>query len=159
MGRVRAVDLASLRAAIAYVGQDAVIFDDSAYANIACGRPGATEAEVIAAARAAQADEFIRLPAGYATPSGPAGRGCRAGSGSAWRWPVPCCATRASCLWTRRPAPSTPRTKAAVQAALARLRAGRTTLVIAHRLATVQEADWIVVMERGAPSNRAPTPG
>ncbi|MBY0338594.1 MAG: ABC transporter ATP-binding protein/permease, partial [Acetobacteraceae bacterium] len=69
---LRAVTLASLRDAIAYVGQEALIFDDSAHANIACGRPGATRAEVEAAARAAQAHGFLAaLPQGYDTPLGP----------------------------------------------------------------------------------------
>lgn len=147
---VRAVDLASLRAAIAYVGQDAVIFDDSAYANIACGRPGATEAEVIAAARAAQADEFIsRLPAGYATPLGPGGS--RLSGGQRQRVALARALLRNPRILLLDEATSAldAENEAAVQAALARLRAGRTTLVIAHRLATVQEADWIVVMEEG----------
>jgi subfamily B ATP-binding cassette protein MsbA len=70
----RSVTLASLRDAIAYVGQEATIFDDTAFANIGCGRPGATRAEVEEAARAAAAHDFIAaLPDGYDTPLGPGG--------------------------------------------------------------------------------------
>jgi subfamily B ATP-binding cassette protein MsbA len=147
---VRSVDLASLRAAIAYVGQDAVIFDDTALANIACGRPGATEAEVVAAARAAQADEFLsRLPDGYATVLGPGGS--RLSGGQRQRVALARALLRNPRILLLDEATSAldAENEAAVQAALARLRQGRTTLVIAHRLATVQEADLIVVMEEG----------
>ncbi|MCS6933135.1 MAG: ABC transporter ATP-binding protein/permease [Acetobacteraceae bacterium] len=147
---VRSVDLASLRAAIAYVGQEAVIFDDTALANIACGRPGATEAEVIAAARAAQADEFLsRLPQGYATPLGPGGS--RLSGGQRQRVALARALLRNPRILLLDEATSAldAENEAAVQAALARLRAGRTTLVIAHRLTTVQQADVIVVMEEG----------
>jgi subfamily B ATP-binding cassette protein MsbA len=147
---VRSVDLASLRAAIAYVGQDAVIFDDTALANIACGRPGATEAEVIEAARAAQADEFLaRLPDGYATLLGPGGS--RLSGGQRQRVALARALLRNPRILLLDEATSAldAENEAAVQAALARLREGRTTLVIAHRLATVQEADLIVVMEDG----------
>ena len=147
---VRGVDLASLRAAIAYVGQDAMIFDDTAFANIACGRPHATEPEVIEAARAAQADEFLsRLPQGYATPLGPGGS--RLSGGQRQRVALARALLRNPRILLLDEATSAldAENEAAVQTALARLRAGRTTLVIAHRLATVQEADLIVVMEAG----------
>jgi subfamily B ATP-binding cassette protein MsbA len=147
---VRSVSLASLRAAIAYVGQDAVIFDDTALANIACGRPGATEAEVIEAARAAQADAFlVRLPDGYATLLGPGGS--RLSGGQRQRVALARALLRNPRILLLDEATSAldAENEAAVQAALGRLRAGRTTLVIAHRLATVQEADLIVVMEDG----------
>lgn len=147
---VRGVDLDSLRAAIAYVGQDAVMFDDTALANIACGRPGATEAEVIEAARAAQADEFLaRLPDGYATVLGPGGS--RLSGGQRQRVALARALLRNPRILLLDEATSAldAENETAVQAALARLREGRTTLVIAHRLATVQEADLIVVMEDG----------
>src|SRR6185312_5809363 len=71
---VRRMTLASLRDAIAYVGQDTLLFDDTVAANIAMGRPGASEADVRAAARAAAADVFIEaLPLGYDTMVGPGG--------------------------------------------------------------------------------------
>jgi subfamily B ATP-binding cassette protein MsbA len=147
---IRAIDLASLRAAIAYVGQDAVIFDDTALANIACGRPGATEAEVIEAARAARADEFLaRLPDGYATVLGPGGS--RLSGGQRQRVALARALLRNPRILLLDEATSAldAENEAAIQAALARLREGRTTLVIAHRLATVQQADLIVVMEEG----------
>jgi subfamily B ATP-binding cassette protein MsbA len=147
---VRSVTLASLRDAIAYVGQDAVIFDDTARANIACGRPGATEAEIEAAARAAAAHEFIvALPEGYATPLGPGGG--RLSGGQRQRIALARALLRNPRILLLDEATSAldAESEALVQQALARLRAGRTTLVIAHRLSTVRDADRIVVMENG----------
>ena len=110
---VRRVTLASLRDAIAYVGQDALLFDDTVAANIRMGRPGATDAEIEAAADAAAARLVHRRAAARATPpaSAPAASGCPAASASAWRWPARCCAIRASCCSTRRPARWTPRAR------------------------------------------------
>ncbi|MBW8271070.1 ABC transporter ATP-binding protein [Caldovatus aquaticus] len=147
---VRSVTLASLRDAIAYVGQDAVIFDDTARANIACGRPGATEAEIEAAARAAAAHDFIMaLPEGYATPLGPGGG--RLSGGQRQRIALARALLRNPRILLLDEATSAldAESEALVQQALARLRAGRTTLVIAHRLSTVRDADRIVVMENG----------
>ncbi|MCW8087276.1 ABC transporter ATP-binding protein [Sabulicella glaciei] len=147
---LRDVTLASLRDAIAYVGQDAVIFDDTAFANIACGRPGASRDEVEAAARAARAHEFIAaLPQGYDTMLGPGG-GALSG-GQRQRVSLARALLRDPRILLLDEATSALDTEneAAIQAALARLRAGRTTLVIAHRLATVKDADRIVVMEDG----------
>ncbi|SDC23208.1 ABC transporter ATP-binding protein [Belnapia rosea] len=147
---VRAVTLASLRDAIAYVGQDAVIFDDTAFANIACGRPGVTSAEVEEAARAAAAHDFIAgLPQGYATPLGPGGG--RLSGGQKQRVALARALLRDPRVLLLDEATSAldAENEAFVSAALARLRQGRTTLVIAHRLATVRDADLIVVMEAG----------
>jgi len=147
---VRDVTLASLRDAIAYVGQEAVIFDDTAFANIACGRPGASREEVEAAARAAQAHAFLSaLPEGYDTPLGPGGG--RLSGGQRQRVSLARALLRDPRVLLLDEATSAldAENEAAVQAALARLRQGRTTLVIAHRLATVQTADLIVVMEEG----------
>ncbi|MBL6076550.1 ABC transporter ATP-binding protein [Belnapia sp. T18] len=147
---VRAVTLASLRDAIAYVGQDAVIFDDTAFANIACGRPGANQAEVEAAARAAAAHDFIAaLPEGYATPLGPGGG--RLSGGQKQRVALARALLRDPRVLLLDEATSAldAENESLVSAALARLRQGRTTLVIAHRLATVRDADRIVVMEGG----------
>ena len=147
---IRSVTMASLRDAIAYVGQDAVIFDDTAEANIACGRPGATKAEVEAAARAAAAHDFIAaLPGGYATVLGPGGS--RLSGGQRQRIALARALLRNPRILLLDEATSAldAENEALVQEALARLRAGRTTLVIAHRLATVRDADLIVVMEKG----------
>ncbi|UPY35760.1 ABC transporter ATP-binding protein [Sediminicoccus sp. KRV36] len=147
---LRAVRIASLRDAIAYVGQEAVLFDDTAFANIACGRPDATREEVEAASRAAQAHGFIAsLPEGYDTPLGPSGG--RLSGGQRQRVSLARALLRNPRVLLLDEATSAldAENEAAVQAALETLRAGRTTLVIAHRLATVQKADRIVVMEEG----------
>jgi subfamily B ATP-binding cassette protein MsbA len=147
---LREVTLASLRDAIAYVGQEAVLFDDTAFANIACGRPDATAAEVEEAARAAAAHDFLAaLPAGYATVLGPAGS--RLSGGQRQRVSLARALLRDPRVLLLDEATSAldAENEALVQAALARLRAGRTTLVIAHRLSTVRDADLIVAMEGG----------
>ena len=147
---IRGVTLASLRDAIAYVGQDATIFDDTAFANIACGRPGATRAEVEDAARAAAAHDFIAaLADGYDTPLGSGGS--RLSGGQRQRIALARALLRNPRILLLDEATSAldAENEALVQQALARLRAGRTTLVIAHRLATVRDADRIVVMEQG----------
>jgi subfamily B ATP-binding cassette protein MsbA len=147
---LRGLQIASLRDAIAYVGQEAVLFDDTALANIACGRPGATREEVEDAARAAQAHGFIAaLPQGYDTLLGPSGG--RLSGGQRQRVSLARALLRNPRVLLLDEATSAldAENEAAVQAALETLRAGRTTLVIAHRLATVQKADRIVVMEEG----------
>ncbi|MGG5888443.1 ABC transporter ATP-binding protein [Falsiroseomonas sp. HC035] len=147
---IRGVTLDSLRDAIAYVGQDAVLFDDTAFANIACGRPGATAAEVEDAARAAAAHDFLALlPEGYATPLG--NQGSRLSGGQRQRVSLARALLRNPRVLLLDEATSAldAENEALVQQALARLREGRTTLVIAHRLSTVRDADLIVVMEAG----------
>ena len=147
---IRDVTLTSLRDAIAYVGQDAVIFDDSGFANIACGRPGASQAEVEDAARAAAAHDFLAaLPQGYETVLGTGGS--RLSGGQKQRVSLARALLRNPRILLLDEATSALDTEneALVQQALARLRAGRTTLVIAHRLSTVRGADLIVAMDRG----------
>ncbi|MDB5316966.1 MAG: transporter permease [Rhodospirillales bacterium] len=147
---IRDVTLASLRDAIAYVGQDAVIFDDTGFANIACGRPGATDAEVHDAARAAAAHDFlIALPLGYQTVLGTGGS--RLSGGQKQRVSLARALLRNPRILLLDEATSAldAENEALVQQALARLRAGRTTLVIAHRLSTVRDADLIIAMDRG----------
>ncbi|MBJ7250708.1 MAG: ATP-binding cassette domain-containing protein, partial [Acetobacteraceae bacterium] len=147
---IRDLSLESLRDALAYVGQDAVIFEDTAFANIACGRPGATAAQVEAAARAAAAHDFISaLPAGYQTELGPGGN--RLSGGQRQRLALARALLRDPRVLLLDEATSAldAENEALVQEALARLRQGRTTLVIAHRLATVRDADRSVVMEAG----------
>ena len=147
---LRDLTLTSLRDAIAYVGQDAVLFDDTAFANIACGKPGATKAEVEDAARAAAAHDFLAsLPQGYDTPLGNAGS--RLSGGQRQRVSLARALLRNPRVLLLDEATSAldAENEALVQQALLRLRQGRTTLVIAHRLSTVRDADLIVVMEEG----------
>ncbi|MFQ3622955.1 MAG: ABC transporter ATP-binding protein [Acetobacteraceae bacterium] len=147
---LRAVTLASLRAAIALVSQEVVLFDDTVRANIRFGRLDAGDAEVEAAARAAEAHRFILdLPQGYDTRVGD--RGLALSGGQRQRIALARALLREPRILLLDEATSAldAETEARVQAALARLRRGRTTLVIAHRLSTVREADRIVVLESG----------
>jgi len=147
---VRDVTLASLRARIALVAQDATLFHDTVAANIAYGRPGAPREAVEAAARAAAAHDFIAaLPEGYATVVGEGG--ARLSGGERQRVLIARALLRDAPILLLDEATSAldPDSERLVQAALARLRQGRTTLVIAHRLATVIAADTICVVEAG----------
>jgi subfamily B ATP-binding cassette protein MsbA len=147
---IRHVTLASLRAAIAYVGQDALLFDDTVAANIAMGRPGASQAEIEAAASAAAAAGFIaEMPEGYLTRVGVNGQ--RLSGGQRQRVALARAILRNPRILLLDEATSALDTEseAAVQAALATLRQGRTTIVVAHRLSTVRDADLIVVMSDG----------
>jgi subfamily B ATP-binding cassette protein MsbA len=147
---ITGVTLASLRAAIAYVGQDALLFDDTIEANIRLGRPAATEAEFVAAARAALVDGFAAaMPAGYATRVGVNGQ--RLSGGQRQRVVLARAILRNPRILLLDEATSALDTEseAAVQIALATLRQGRTTIVVAHRLSTVKDADLIVVMADG----------
>ncbi|MBV9775867.1 MAG: ATP-binding cassette domain-containing protein, partial [Acetobacteraceae bacterium] len=146
---VRAVTLASLREAIAYVSQDALLFDDTIAANIRMGRPGATDAEVQAAAEAAAGGFIAELPDGFATRVGPGGQ--RLSGGQRQRVALARALLRDPRILLLDEATSAldAESEAAVQAALARLRTGRTTIVVAHRLSTVRDADLIVVLADG----------
>ena len=147
---VRTVTLASLREAIAYVGQDALLFDDTVAANIAMGRPGAAQPEIEAAAEAAAAAGFIAaLPAGYDTVVGPGGQ--RLSGGQRQRVALARALLRNPRILLLDEATSALDTEseAAVQTALAALRRGRTTIVIAHRLSTVRDADLVVALAAG----------
>ena len=147
---IAGVTLASLRAAIAYVGQDALLFDDSIAANIRLGRPEATEAELADAAAAAAVQAFVaEMPEGFATRVGVNGQ--RLSGGQRQRVALARAILRDPRILLLDEATSALDTEseAAVQAALARLRQGRTTIVIAHRLSTVRDADLIVVMADG----------
>ena len=146
---VRAVTLASLREAIAYVGQDALLFDDTIAANIRMGRPGATDSEVEAAANAAAGGFIAELPEGFATRVGPGGQ--RLSGGQRQRVALARALLRDPRILLLDEATSAldAESEAAVQAALARLRKGRTTVVVAHRLSTVRDADLIVVLADG----------
>jgi ATP-binding cassette subfamily B protein len=147
---LRSTTLAGLRGAIALVPQETVIFAGSAADNIRFGRQDAGDDEVREAARAAEAHEFISaLDHGYDAELGE--RGVRLSGGQRQRIAIARAILRDAPLLLLDEATSAldAQSEAAIQQALARLEQGRTTLVIAHRLATVQRADRIVVMDRG----------
>jgi len=147
---LRAARLDELRARIAVVPQDAVIFSGTLLDNIRYGRNGATEAQARAAAEAAFVDEFVaRLPDGYATQVGE--RGVRLSGGQRQRIAIARAMLKNAPLLLLDEATSAldAASERIVQAALERAMEGRTTIVIAHRLATVQRADRIVVFDHG----------
>ncbi len=147
---IRQLDLHALRGRIGIVPQDAVIFSSSAMDNIRYGRPEATDDEVMAAAQAAFADEFIvQLPEGYHTFLGE--RGVRLSGGQRQRIAIARAILKNPPLLLLDEATSAldAHSERMVQAALESAMRGRTTLVIAHRLATVQRADHIVVLDQG----------
>jgi ATP-binding cassette subfamily B protein len=147
---IKRLDPEELRRQIAFVPQDTVLFGASARENIGYGRPGADDAQIEAAARAAAADQFLRqLPAGYDTFLGE--RGTRLSGGQRQRIAIARAILRDAPILLLDEATSSldAESEQLVQAALAELMRGRTTLVIAHRLATVLKADRIVVLEAG----------
>jgi len=147
---VRGVTLASLRERIALVTQEPFLFDDTIRANIAYARPEATQDEVEAAARAAAAHDFIAaLPDGYDTQSGEAG--ARLSGGQRQRIAIARAFLKNAPILLLDEATSALDTESEqkVQEALERLMAGRTTLMIAHRLSTVRGADRIYVIDAG----------
>ena len=147
---IRSVTLASLRHNLAVVSQDTVLFDDTVRANIAFGKPDASDAEIVAAAEAAAAHSFISaLPEGYGTRVGD--RGGRLSGGERQRISLARAFLRnAPILLLDEPTSALDaQSEDLVQRALADLMRDRTTLVVAHRLATVRAADLIVVMEDG----------
>jgi len=146
----RELSLHDLRQRIGIVPQDAVIFSNSALENIRYGRPDASDAEVKAAAQAAFADEFISaLPEGYDTFLGE--RGVRLSGGQRQRIAIARAMLKNPPLLLLDEATSAldAESERMVQAALESAMRGRTTLVIAHRLATVIKADHIVVLDHG----------
>jgi subfamily B ATP-binding cassette protein MsbA len=147
---VRSVTLASLRGAIAVVAQEVSLFDDTVRANIAYGRFGASEAEIEAAAQAAGASGFIdELPDRYDTLVGE--HGVRLSGGQRQRIAIARAMLKDAPILLLDEATSAldSESERQVQAALRALMRGRTTLVIAHRLSTVQGADLICVADRG----------
>ena len=147
---VNAVPLDELRGRIGIVPQDSTVFSASAMDNIRYGRPDAGDDEVFAAARAAFADDFIRaLPEGYATHLGE--RGVRLSGGQRQRISIARVMLKNTPILLLDEATSAldAESERMVQAALEAAMRGRTTIVIAHRLATVLRADRIVVMEGG----------
>lgn len=147
---LREMARADFRAEIALVPQDPVIFATTAADNIRFGRPDATDEEVIAAARAAHADDFItRLPQGYGTQLGE--RGVMLSGGQRQRIAIARAILRDAPILLLDEATSAldAESERAVQAAVTALAHGRTTIIVAHRLATVKSADRIVVFDNG----------
>jgi subfamily B ATP-binding cassette protein MsbA len=147
---IRAVTLASLRGAIALVSQDVTLFNDTVRANIALGRLEATNADIEQAARAAAAHDFITaLPQGYETIVGEAG--AKLSGGQRQRIAIARAMLKDAPLLLLDEATSSldSESERQVQTALSTLKRGRTTLVIAHRLSTVLDADRIFVLDKG----------
>lgn len=144
-------ELKSLRAHIGIVSQEIVLFDDTVRSNIAFGRTGAGQADVEQAAKSAYAHDFIlRLPEGYDTIIGE--RGLKLSGGERQRLAIARAILRDPPLLILDEATSALDTESEriVQLALGNLMKNRTTLVIAHRLSTIQNADRIIVLDRGA---------
>jgi subfamily B ATP-binding cassette protein MsbA len=147
---IREASLASVRGAAALVSQDIILFDDTVAANIALGRREADKDAVIAAARAADAHDFIMaLPGGYDARVGP--KGTSLSGGQRQRIAIARAILKDAPILLLDEATSAldAEAEARVQAALERLAEGRTTLVIAHRLSTVRKADRIYVLDSG----------
>lgn len=147
---LRTLTKKSLRAKIAIVLQDTILFSTTIRENIAYGRPGATDDEIREAARRAQADEFIsRLPAGYDSPVGE--RGGHLSVGQRQRIGIARAFLKnAPILLLDEPTSALdPTTEAAIMETIKELMHGRTTLIVTHRLATIHGVDRIVVLEHG----------
>jgi len=152
---LRDVTQASLRAAIGVVPQDTVLFNDTIYYNIAYGRPTATRAEVEEAARLARIDGFVRaLPDGYETMVGE--RGLKLSGGEKQRVAIARTILKRPRILIFDEATSAldSHTEREIQASLKEVSADHTTLVIAHRLSTVIDADEIIVLEHGRIAER-----
>ena len=140
----------SLRAHVAYVSQQPVLFDGTVRENLAFARPSATETEIVEAAREAQAHDFIsRLPQGYDTPLGE--NGTNLSGGQRQRLSIARAILRDAPILLLDEATSAldNTSEARVQEALERVMRGRTVIVVAHRLSTIRNADRIVVIEGG----------
>lgn len=147
---IAGVTRASLRAAISYVSQQPYLFEGTVRDNIRYGRPDAGDAEIEEAARLAHADEFIaRMPLGYDTPVGE--NGTTLSGGQRQRLSIARAIVRNAPILLLDEATSAldTQSEAMVQEALRAAMQGRTTIVVAHRLSTVMDADRIVVLEAG----------
>lgn len=157
---ISTIEPEALLADYAMVFQDVMLFDDTVMENIRLGRRGATDAQVLEAARAANCDEFVdKLPQGYATPIGE--NGAKLSGGERQRISIARALLKDApiVLLDEATASLDVENETKVQDALSRLLRGKTVLVIAHRMRTVQAADHIVVLkdgrvvEEGSPSN------
>ncbi len=147
---ISTIDPETLLTDYSMVFQDVVLFDDTVMENIRLGRHGATDGEVLAAARAANCDEFVeRLPQGYATPIGE--NGARLSGGERQRISIARALLKDApiVLLDEATASLDVENETKVQGALSRLLSGKTVLVIAHRMRTVEAADKIVVLSEG----------
>src|ERR687891_1804206 len=154
-GGARELSLAQIRGRIAVVSQDTWLFHGTVEDNVRMGRPDATDAELRAAARAANAEEFIeRLPQGYATVVGE--RGVRLSGGQRQRIAIARALLRDAPILVLDEALSSvdAESEALIQAALDRLMVGRTTIIFAHRLSSVIGADTILVLDEGQVAER-----
>ncbi len=147
---IRTITQASLHQVIGVVPQDTVLFNDTIHYNIAYGRPGAAEAEIVEAARLARIDDFIAsLPNGYQTQVGE--RGLKLSGGEKQRVAIARTILKNPRILIFDEATSAldTHTEKEIQASLRMVSSGRTTIVIAHRLSTVVDADEILVLDRG----------
>ena len=147
---INEVNLASLRQNIALVPQDTVLFDGTILENIGYGCPGATDAAIIAAAKRANAHDFItRMPEGYATPIGEAGM--KLSGGEQQRLSIARAILKDAPILVLDEATSSldTQSEALIQKSLANLMEGRTSFIIAHRLSTVVRSDKILVIKDG----------
>jgi len=147
---LRALRQQSLRNAVALVPQDVALFNDTLFANIAFARPEASPSEVRAAAEAAELGQFIdSLPDGLSTMVGE--RGLKLSGGERQRVGIARALLADPRLLVLDEATSAldGPTEAAIQATLRKVKAGRTTLVVAHRLSTIVDAEQILVLRRG----------
>lgn len=147
---IQDVKINSLREQIAYVSQDAVLFNDTIERNIAFGRPDAEPASIIQAARQAAIDEFIQsLPEGYASPAGDAGGNLSGGQRQRVALARAFLKDAPILLLDEATSALDAESEEKIQTALEKLSTGRTTLIIAHRLSTVRNADLICVLDNG----------
>ncbi|MDR1094263.1 MAG: ABC transporter ATP-binding protein/permease [Clostridiales bacterium] len=152
---IRSVDPEHLMSYISFVFQDVVLFNDTVMNNIRIGKNGATDEEVVAAAKAARCDEFIRkLPDGYGAVIGE--NGCTLSGGERQRISIARALLKAApiVLLDEATASLDPENETLVQSAIAKLIDGRTVAVIAHRLKTVAGADQILVLDGGGIAER-----
>ena len=147
---IRQVTQASLRNGLSLVSQDAFLFDDTLRANIALGRPGASEADIEAAADAAACDFIRDMPDGLDTRAGEGGRNLSGGQKQRIAIARAILKDAPILLLDEATSALDAASEAKVQEALERLSRGRTTLIIAHRLSTVRAADKIYVMDKGS---------
>jgi ABC-type multidrug transport system fused ATPase/permease subunit len=147
---LRDVTERSLRSQLGIVPQEGFLFSGSIRDNIAFGRPGATDEEVRAAARAVGADEFVeRLPEGYDTEVGERGGHLSAGQRQLVAFARAACANPRILILDEATSNVDVHTEGRIERGLRRLLAGRTAIVIAHRLSTIRGADRIVVLDGG----------